>query len=101
VRHVYVYYRIDPAQATLAATRIDALLVAMAPHCQQPPRRLGRCDDPGTWVEIYEGIADFETFSTALNGTVGTLNCNEFIQGMRKLECFTAPGQQSMASIKN
>jgi len=92
VRHVYVYYRIDPAQATLAATRIDALLVAMASHCQQPPRRLGRCDDPGTWMEIYEGIADFETFSDVLNCAERASNCTEFTAGERHRECFSAPG---------
>jgi hypothetical protein len=92
VHHVYVYYRIDPAQATLAATQIDALLVAMAPHCHQPPRRLGRCDDPCTWMEIYEGIADFETFSGTLNSAEQASNCTEFMAGERHRECFSTPG---------
>jgi hypothetical protein len=92
VRHIYVYYRIDPAQATLAAARIDALLLAMAPHCQQPPRRLGRCDDPGTWMEIYEGIADFETFSDALNSAERASNCTDFTAGERHRECFSTLG---------
>ena len=86
----YVYYRIDPEQASLAATRIDALLNAMATHCSQPPRRLARCDDPTTWMEIYEGIADLATFSATLNVTVQTYHCTEFIQGERHLECFSA-----------
>jgi hypothetical protein len=91
VRHVYLYYRIDPAQTDLATTRIDTLLKAMAPHCSQPPRRLSRCDDPNTWMEIYESIAAFETFSDALNVAVQTLNCAEFTSGERHLECFSAP----------
>ncbi|NDP47704.1 MAG: DUF4936 family protein [Sulfuriferula multivorans] len=86
----YVYYRIDPEQASLAATRINALLHAMATHCSQPPRQLARCDDPRTWMEIYEGIADLTTFAVALNVAVQTYNCTEFIHGERHLECFSA-----------
>jgi len=93
VKSAYVYYRVDPAQAGLAATRIDALLSTMAAHCSQRPRRLNRCDDPATWMEIYEGIADFVTFAAALNAAAQTYNCGEFAQGERHLECFSAPDQ--------
>ncbi|MDZ7593570.1 MAG: DUF4936 family protein [Thiobacillus sp.] len=88
MKHAYVYYRIDPLQAGLAAARIDALLETMATHCSQPPRRLQRCDDAATWMEIYEGIADFAAFSTALNAAVQTVGCAAFTQGERHLECF-------------
>ena len=87
----YVYYRIDPAQAPLATDRIDALLGAMALHCGKPPRRLQRCDDASTWMEIYEGIADIATFATALNTAARTFDCVTFTQGERHLECFFAP----------
>ena len=88
MKHAYVYYRIDPLQAGLAAARIDALLEAMVMHCSQPPRRLSRCDDTTTWMEIYEGIADFVAFSAALNSAVQTVGCAAFTQGERHLECF-------------
>ena len=90
MRHAYVYYRIDPAQLGLAALRIDALLNAMAGHCGQPPHRLYRCDDPLTWMEIYEDIADFAAFSVALNAAVQVFDCQSFTQGERHLECFAA-----------
>lgn len=86
----YVYYRIDLAQADRAAARIDALTQAMAPHCRQPPRRLSRCDDPATWMEVYEGIADFAGFARALNAAVAAVGCAEFTRGERQLECFAA-----------
>ena len=92
MRHAYIYYRVDPARADQAASRIDALLDAMAIHCAQTPRRLGRCDDPATWMEIYEGITDFARFSAALNMAVKKLDCSDFIQGARHLECFDDPG---------
>lgn len=88
MKYAYVYYRIDPLQAGLAAARIDALLETMATHCSQPPRRLQRCDDAATWVEIYEGIADFAAFAAALNAAVQTAGCAAFTQGERHLECF-------------
>jgi len=91
VKYAYVYYRIDPQQAGLAAARIDALLETMATHCSQPPRRLIRCDDAATWMEIYEGIADFATFAAGLNAAVQTVGCAAFTQGERHLECFS-PG---------
>ena len=51
----FVYYRIDPARAFEAASRINDLLNKMASHCMLHPRRLCSCDDPDTWMEIYEG----------------------------------------------
>lgn len=89
---VYVYYRIDPAQAPLAAARIDALLGTMAAHCATPPRRLRRCDDASTWMEVYEGIADRAEFAAALNAAAAAQNCAAFIQGERHLECFAETG---------
>ena len=94
MKHAYVYYRIDPAQADPAAARIDALLHALhalAAHCRQPPRRLIRCDDAATWMEMYEGIADLAAFVAALNAAVQTFGCAAFTQGERHLECFSAP----------
>lgn len=91
MKHAYVYYRVDAAQASLAASRIDALLGALARHCSQPPRRLQRCDDPSTWMEIYEGIPDFVAFSTALNQAALDLDCAGHTLGERHLECFSAP----------
>jgi len=92
VRQVYVYYRIDPAQAELAASRIDTLLAAMAAHCSQPPRRLARCEDPETWMEVYAGIADTAAFSAALNTAAEDLRCCDFTREERHLECFVTPG---------
>lgn len=89
MKSAYVYYRIDPALTAFAADRIDALLSAMATHCSEPPRRLNRCEDAATWMEIYEGIADFTTFAAALSAAVRTSDCAAFTRGERHLECFT------------
>ncbi|TXH75263.1 DUF4936 family protein [Thiobacillus sp.] len=91
MKHAYVYYRIDPAQTSLVAPRIDALLDALARYCSEPPRRLRRCDDPSTWMEIYEGIADFAAFSAAMERAALDLDCAGATVGERYLECFSAP----------
>lgn len=91
MRHAYVYYRVVPAQAALAAERVDGLLKALAVHCSRPPRRLVRCDDPATWMETYEGIDDFPVFAKALHAATDRLGCHDFIEGKRHLECFSSP----------
>ena len=91
MKHAYVYYRMDPAKADLAASSIDLLLSAMAGYCNQLPRRLNRCDDPHMWMEVYEGIASVAAFSIALNEAARTFDCAAFTQGDRHLECFSTP----------
>ena len=91
MKSAYVYYRIDPAQAQRATDRIDALLRTMEAHCSEPPRRLSRCDDAATWMEIYAGIGDFATFSEALHAAVRDFGCESFTRGERHLECFDEP----------
>lgn len=91
MKHVYVYYRVDPAQKELAVAQVDALLARMASHCQQSPRRLTRCDDAWTWMELYEGITDFLAFSASLAEAARQLDCSAFTLGERHLECFIPP----------
>lgn len=88
MRNVYVYYRIAPGCASLAATRVDALLAMMAGVCGEPPRRGQRCDDPDTWMEIYADIEDRGAFDAALNHGVKACRCAEFTLGERRMECF-------------
>ena len=91
MRHAYVYYRVAPAHAVAAAAQADALLRAMAPHCGPPPRRLVRCDDTSTWMEIYEDIADWPAFAAALRAAEAQTGLAALIDGDRHLECFAAP----------
>jgi hypothetical protein len=91
VKCAYLYYRIDPARKATAAKRIDALLEAMAEHCARTPRRVVRCDDATTWMEIYEGIADYAAFATALDAAALDFGCATFTRGGRHVECFSMP----------
>ena len=91
MRDAYVYYRVAPAYGALAVNRVDALLQALASHCTHLPRRLVRCDDAMTWMEIYEGIADWTAFTAAMQRAVHTLQIDACLDGERHLECFIAP----------
>jgi hypothetical protein len=91
VRHVYIYYRIDPAQTETAARAVDALLAMLAPQCSTPPHRLTRCDDPELWMEVYEGISDFASFARQIEEVTRALGCHGFIEGERHLESFCVP----------
>jgi hypothetical protein len=91
VRDAYVYYRVDPLNAAAAAACADRLLQALAAHCAQSPRRLQRCDDASTWMEIYPGIADWSAFAQALPAAFGASGLPAHIVGERHLECFVTP----------
>lgn len=88
MRTAYVYYRVEPAHAVECARCVDALLAAMAFCCASPPQRLRRCDDADTWMEIYEGIADWAAFERTLEREIRCRGADQYAIGGRHLECF-------------
>jgi hypothetical protein len=88
VRAAYIYYRVDPACADTAAQGVNALLQAMQAHCGISPRVVQRCDDPTTWMEIYEDIADWPAFVGALDHATAEAEIASCLAGDRHLECF-------------
>jgi hypothetical protein len=91
MRRVYVYYRVNPVNDQAAVRTVDELFVRMLPLCEAAPYRLVRCDDPYTWMEIYEISADFSTFTRHLDAAVHLLDCDKFIEGERHQESFCDP----------
>lgn len=92
MRHIYIYYRIDPAQAEVTAQVIDTLLSHLTPYCAATPRRLVRCDEPDMWMELYEGITELAAFEARLHQLEQTLIPGNILLGIRHRECFAAPG---------
>lgn len=90
MRHAYVYYRVDPVAAPRAAAGVDALFATLSAYCNMPPRRLMRCDDATTWMEVYEGIADWPGFSAAMAEHLRTSPLAPLIDGERHVEWFCA-----------
>lgn len=95
MRHAYVYYRVAPGRAALAAARVARLMASVAGLCAVKPRRLVRCDDAGTWMEIYEGISDWPAFDAALESGVSALGIRDLLDGPRHLECFVAGDEET------
>lgn len=64
MQNIYIYYRV--ASAAQAATAAAVILATIERQCGVAGRLMQRADDPATWMEVYEGIADLERFTIAL-----------------------------------
>jgi hypothetical protein len=89
--HYYVWYRVtgDPAAARAA---VAALLRDVLGATGVAGRVLVRRDDPTTWMEIYEDVADVERFDRALAAGVARHGVAGYAEGgARHAEPFVAP----------
>ena len=66
----YVYYRVAIDQAERAKRVVAALQQDVLALTGVRGRLLHRRDDPATWMEIYEGIADERAFDASLAAAV-------------------------------
>lgn len=63
----YIYYRVAPSEAARARAVIDAVQSALGQDTGIHGRLLRSDDDPSTWMEIYEAVADPPRFQAALD----------------------------------
>lgn len=88
--HVYVYYRVT-ADTIEARGRIAALIAEVEARTGVTGRLLARCDDPSTWMEVYEPVGNPRTFARALAASAGRLGAGVVAaDGIRRIECFAA-----------
>lgn len=84
----YVYYRTEaPAPADLRAAA-EALFGELRAATGVQGRLLRRRDDPSTWMEIYENVADGPAFESALDAALAKTGFSR-LQLQRKTEIFT------------
>jgi hypothetical protein len=89
--HYYVWYRVT-GDAAAARAAVAALLLDVRVATGVAGRMLVRRDDPATWMEIYEGVADVGRFEAALAAGVARHGVAAFIAGGgRHAEPFVAP----------
>jgi len=90
--HYYVWYRVTGDPVT-ARGPVAALLRDVLAATGIAGRVLVRHDDPATWMEVYEGVADVERFEAALAEGVARHAVSRHVEGgARHTERFVAPG---------
>ena len=62
----YIYYRVDPARAGTIRAEIEKLLEKILKESGVRGRWMRRRDDPSTYMEVYEGVADDAQFAALL-----------------------------------
>lgn len=88
--HYYVWYKVaaDPLGARAA---VDAMMADVARRTRIAGRLLLRRDEPDTWMEIYEGVAESALFERELAAAVLRHGITQFIAtGARHVEAFVA-----------
>lgn len=86
--HIYVYYRVA-ADTAAARTTVATLMTEVEAETGVVGRLMVRCDDPATWMEIYEPIDDSAGFSRTLAALVARHGVATITaDGRRHTECF-------------
>lgn len=87
----YVYYRVTrPQQAGIAVRRMQADLLASS---GVRGRLLTKRDEPGLWMEVYEGVNDAPAFEAELDRLIAASKLDGFLEpgSRRHTECFEEP----------
>ncbi|MES2367538.1 MAG: DUF4936 family protein [Pseudomonadota bacterium] len=89
MNHYYIYYRVKDDDAE-TETQIRAMQTRLACRSNTQGRLLKRRDDPSTWMEIYENVADSIHFEHQLARVVSEFDVDMFLaaDGPRVIECF-------------
>lgn len=90
-RSYYVYYRSAAAPAAVRAA-VGAMQVALERTTGVQGRLLRRVEDDGTWMEIYERVADPERFERELAVATAAARVETLLApgAIRHVERFTA-----------
>jgi len=84
LRTYYVYYRLHKTDAPRAHELARAIIEAVEHACGVRGRLSRRYDDPLTWMEVYERVADATAFELALKQA----EANWVEDAPRQRECF-------------
>lgn len=84
---LYVWYRVT-GEAGEAETAIRSMLARLACRTGVAGRLLKKLDEPGLWMEVYEGIGDRAGFLPRLAQAADEFDVAMFIDGNRREEWF-------------
>ena len=63
----YVYYRVDAARLSELRTAVEQLFRVVERETGIRGRWMRRCDDPTTYMEVYEGVSEATVFEALLD----------------------------------
>lgn len=69
----YVYYRVDPARLDELRRAIENLFSVIEREAGVRGRWMHRRDEPTTFMEVYEGVADERAFEALLERETAAL----------------------------
>lgn len=62
----YVYYRVDADKVSVLRLRVEKIFTQVQEQTGVRGRWMRRRDDPSTYMEVYEGVADDAAFEALL-----------------------------------
>ncbi|MEW6676943.1 MAG: DUF4936 family protein [Pseudomonadota bacterium] len=85
--HVYVWYRVERDDAA-TVTAIRGMMARLACRTGIPGQLLRKAEEPGLWMEVYQGITDPDAFTRLMAEKVDEFDLAMFIDGNRRVEIF-------------
>jgi hypothetical protein len=76
----YVYYRVDPERVPELRARVQAVFAAVQRATGVRGRWMRRQDEPATYMEIYEGVADEPAFEALLEKETAALGLQRHVE---------------------
>jgi hypothetical protein len=76
----YIYYKLDPARAAALRTEIERFFDLVERECGVRGRWMRRRDDPETYMEVYEGVADERRFEALLEREAPELGLQRMVE---------------------
>lgn len=92
----YIYYRVSEKDADEAETLVRSMQARLACRSGIAGRLLKKRDEPGLWMEVYEGVAEPVRFERLLDQAVDEFDLAMFLDGTRHTECFL--GDEALAA---
>lgn len=84
----FVYYRVSRPQ--LAGVAVRGMQSELLASSGVSGRLLTKRDEPGLWMEVYEGVRDASAFEAELDRLIAAMKLEGFLESgsRRHTECF-------------
>lgn len=76
----YVYYRVEPGRVASLRAEVERLFRVVELACGVRGRWMRRRDDPTTYMEVYEEVADGTTFEALLEREAAELQLERRVE---------------------